>query len=373
MNAAFILNVIYFVFAVVGAVDYLFDNKYGIGAEFERGICCSGKLIIAMTGFMSLSSFIGHVLSPVIGPVFSSFGADPSDLAGMILATDAGGAALAEELAINPIAAEFNGYFVGTTLGAAVMCLIPLAMLSTSEKIRLAAIYGMSIGLFSIPFGCVIGGLLAGYDFSIIFRNLIPMLVFSAFLFICFMFFSQWVIRPFQIFGKILVGISLTGLLLTTAKEIFSVTIIDELNPFSDIINIIGNIALVLSGVFPLMAVVSKILKNVLEKAADLLKIDNISVSGLLISGVNPMPIFDMMNSMTPKGALINAAFMIGANCAIGDFFAFTCQTKPKLVLPLIIGKMLSAILALIVAVLLADKLLKTKNDGKCKIKYSEM
>lgn len=172
----------------------------------------------------------------------------------------------------------------------------------------------MSIGLFSIPFGCVIGGLLAGYDFSIIFRNLIPMLVFSAFLFICFMFFSQWVIRPFQIFGKILVGISLTGLLLTTAKEIFSVTIIDELNPFSDIINIIGNIALVLSGVFPLMAVVSKILKNVLEKAADLLKIDNISVSGLLISGVNPMPIFDMMNSMTPKGALINAAFMIGAN-----------------------------------------------------------
>ena len=48
MNAAFILNVIYFVFAVVGAVDYLFDNKYGIGAEFERGICCSGKLIIAM-------------------------------------------------------------------------------------------------------------------------------------------------------------------------------------------------------------------------------------------------------------------------------------------------------------------------------------
>lgn len=138
----------------------------------------------------------------------------------MILATDAGGAALAEELAINPIAAEFNGYFVGTTLGAAVMCLIPLAMLSTSEKIRLAAIYGMSIGLFSIPFGCVIGGLLAGYDFSIIFRNLIPMLVFSAFLFICFMFFSQWVIRPFQIFGKILVGISLTGLLLTTAKEI---------------------------------------------------------------------------------------------------------------------------------------------------------
>lgn len=96
-------------------------------------------------------------------------------------------------------------------------------------------------------------------------------------------------------------------------------------------------------------------------------------ISGLLISGVNPMPIFDMMNSMTPKGALINAAFMIGANCAIGDFFAFTCQTKPKLVLPLIIGKMLSAILALIVAVLLADKLLKTKNDGKCKIKYSEM
>ena len=96
-------------------------------------------------------------------------------------------------------------------------------------------------------------------------------------------------------------------------------------------------------------------------------------ISGLLISGVNPMPIFDMMNSMTPKGSLINAAFMIGTNCAIGDFFAFTCQTKPKLVLPLIIGKMLSAILALIVAVLLADKLLKTKNDGKCKIKYSEM
>ncbi len=369
MNAAFILNIIYFVFAVVGAIDYLFDNKYGLGCEFERGICCSGKLIIAMTGFMSLSSFIGRILSPIASPVFSAFGADPSALAGMILASDAGGAALAAELAINPIAAEFNGYFVGTTLGPAVMCLIPLAMLSTSEKIRPAAIYGMSIGLFTVPFGCIIGGLLAGYDFSIILHNLIPILIFSAFLLICFMFFSKWVIRPFKIFGKILVAVSLTGLLLTTAKEVFDISIIDELNPFSDIIYVIGNIALVLSGVFPLMAVISRLLKNVLEKVAALLNIDNLAVSGLLIAGVNPLPIFDMLNSMTPKGVLINTAFMIGANCAIGDFFAFTCQTRPKLVLPLITGKLMAAALALAIAIVVADNLLGLGNVKSKKIK----
>lgn len=358
MNASFFINLIFFLFALLGAADYLLDNRLGLGSQFERGICCAGKLIIAMTGFMALSTVLGRLLTPVVTPLFTAMGADPSALAGMILANDSGGAALAAEMALDPVAGDFNGYFVASMLGGSVMCVIPMTMLSAGPAVRSPAIYGLVIGLASVPLGAAAGGLAAGYPLRVVLPNLIPASLLCFALFLVLLLLNRWIVRPFQLFGKLLVGVSLTGLLLTEARELFGIELVEGLNPFDGIISIIGGIALVLSGVFPLLSVVSGLLKIPLARIAKRLRVSDGDISSLLVTAVNVFPTFELLNGMSPKGVLLNCAFMVGANCMLGDHFAFTSQTKPPLALPVLFGKAVAGFLALALALLLAPKLL---------------
>lgn len=358
-----VLNGLFFLFAVLGATDYLLDNRLGLGAEFERGLGCAGKLIICMTGFMSLAPVLGQVLTPLVSPLFIAIGADPSALAGMLLANDAGGAALAMEMALDPEAGAFHGYIVASMLGGTVMCIIPMTMLSTDARTRPAAIYGLVIGLFSVPFGCAVGGFAAGFSVSMLWRNLIPVSALSLALFLALVLLHRWILRPFQLLGKLLVGVSLIGLLLTAAREMFGIAPVAGMESFSVIMPIIGNIVLLLSGVFPLLALISRMLRNPLRCAAAMLGIGEPDVSSLLVTAVNLFPTFDRLNAMTAKGALLNTAFMVGANCLIGDHFAFTSQMNSPLVVPMLVGKAVAGGLALLLAAVLSPRLLAEDAD----------
>ena len=167
-----------------------------------------------------------------------------------------------------------------------------------------------------------------------------------------------------QLLGKLLVGVSLTGLLLTEARELFGIELVEGLNPFDGIIYIIGGIALVLSGVFPLLSVVSRLLRRPLARMAERLRVTDGDVSSLLVTAVNVFPTFELLNGMSPKGVLLNCAFMVGANCMLGDHFAFTSQTKPPLALPVLFGKAVAGFLALALALLLAPRLLDAPDSA---------
>ena len=82
-------------FAVAGAIDRIFGNRWGLGKEFEEGILAMGSLALAMVGIVCLAPVLANLLKPVIVPVFAFLGADPAMFAGTILACDMGGGALA--------------------------------------------------------------------------------------------------------------------------------------------------------------------------------------------------------------------------------------------------------------------------------------
>ena len=82
-------------FAILGALDRIFGNRFGIGKEFEEGILAMGSLAMAMIGIISFAPVLAAILKPVVVPFFSFLGADPAMFAGTILACDMGGGALA--------------------------------------------------------------------------------------------------------------------------------------------------------------------------------------------------------------------------------------------------------------------------------------
>ena len=116
------------VFAVLGALDRIFGNRFGIGKEFEEGILAMGSLAMAMIGVICLAPVLAAVLKPVVVPVFGMLGADPAMFAGSILACDMGGGPLAAEMTADADAALLGGVLTGSMLGATIVFTIPVAI-----------------------------------------------------------------------------------------------------------------------------------------------------------------------------------------------------------------------------------------------------
>ena len=65
-------------FMVLGAVDRILGNRFGLGEKFEEGILNMGALALSMIGIICLAPVLADVLRPVVVPVYQLLGADPA-------------------------------------------------------------------------------------------------------------------------------------------------------------------------------------------------------------------------------------------------------------------------------------------------------
>lgn len=100
----------------LGAIDKCLNNRFGLGAKFDEGFMTMGSLAIALIGMISFAPVLANILKPILLPVYSFLGADPSVFATSILANDMGGYALAQKLAENPESGLFSGLILGSMM-----------------------------------------------------------------------------------------------------------------------------------------------------------------------------------------------------------------------------------------------------------------
>jgi ethanolamine transporter len=158
---------------LIGGVDKILDNKFGLGEKFEDGFNSMGPLALGMVGIMTLAPVIAKVLGPVLTPVFTILGADPA-MFGAILANDMGGYTLAMELAQNQQAGELAGAITSSMLGCTIVFSIPVGLSLIQKGDRAFFAKGLLIGLISIPVGTLIGGMVAGFPMGMVVSNTIP-------------------------------------------------------------------------------------------------------------------------------------------------------------------------------------------------------
>ena len=248
-----ILIAIMAAFAVLGALDRIFGNRVGLGPEFENGILSLGSLALSMVGIISLAPVLAGLLRPVVVPVYRVLGADPAMFAGTILANDMGGAPLAKELAGSPEAAKLGGLLVGAMLGATVVFTIPVALGILDPKDRPALAKGVLSGIVTIPVGVLVGGLVAGFPILMVLRNLIPIVLIALLIALGLWKWEGGMIRGFAVFGKIIVAIITIGLAAALVESLTGLVLIPGMAPISEGLSIVGDIALVLAGAFPLV------------------------------------------------------------------------------------------------------------------------
>ncbi len=346
-------------FMVVGGIDRIIGNKFGLGDKFEEGIIAMGSLALAMIGIICLAPVLADLLRPVVVPLYSMLGADPAMFAGTILANDMGGAPLAKELALTPEAGQFGGLIVGAMLGPTIVFTIPvgLGIIQREDQKYLAT--GVLAGVITIPIGAFVGGLVAGFSVMMVLLNLIPIVIFAILIALGLYFIPDGMVKGFQVFGNIVVIVITIGLAAAIVEKLTGIVVIPGMNPIDDGFLTVGAIAIVLAGAFPLVHVITKIFQKPLMKMGHLLGMNDIAAAGMVATLANNIPMFGMMKDMDSRGKVINVAFAVSAAFVFGDHLGFTAGFDSTMIFPMIVGKLIAGVTAVAVAMLITRKEVK--------------
>jgi len=338
------------IFSIIGGIDKILDNKYGLGVKFEEGFKAMGGLALTIIGFYSLSPVIAKLVVPIFNPLAKLLHTDPSVFISSILAVDLGAYNTSMEIAFSPEVGSFNGLILGSMLGATISFTIPVALNVVSIKDYPYFIKGVLAGIATVPIGMVASGILMKIPVLDIVFNLIPVILLVCPIVIGLIKAQDKIISIFNILGKIILIISTVGLLLGILDYSLGIKIIDGMIPLEDGVILVAGISIILSGAYPLLYFISRKLHKVLHKINEKYDIDEYSVLGLISSLASCIPMLGVYSEMNEKGKILNAAFAVSGAFTFGGQLGYVSAVSPENVNPFIIGKLAAGIASLVLA-----------------------
>lgn len=343
-------------FLCLGALDKILGNKFGLGERFTEGFMTMGPLTLAMVGIISLAPVIASVLTPIITPVYGIIGADPAAFVNTILAIDMGGHALATEMSQTDDAEVFSWVFLGTMFGVTIVFTIPVAIGIIDKADYPYFAKGILLGLITVPIGSLIGGLVGNLPLLMIIKNLFPTIIFSIIIAYGLWKSAEKMIAGFAVFAKTIEALAIIGLTAIIIETITGFVVIPNMTPLNEGIQIVGTIAVFLAGAFPMVTFISIVFKKGLRKLGHLLNISETSTAGLIASLAHNIPMLVLLKDMDPRGKVINVAFAVSAAFVFGGHLGFVASMEKEMVFAMIVGKLVSGITAVILAMIVMPK-----------------
>lgn len=383
-----IIIFIMMIFMIVGAIDKIRltlssapaeykddENNFIYAKQFDEGFMAMGALAVAMAGVVAAAPVLKIVLEPIIAPIYKMVGASPAMFATTLLACDMGGYPMAMQLAGagNEAVGNFAGLILGGMMGPTIVFTIPIALsvIKPEDKGYLGA--GVLAGLITIPIGCIAGGLCMNMTqykmpLSAILVNLIPVIIVAALVCIGLWYATDAMINGFNKFGNaIMVLITVVTAIAVFEYEtgikfpLFNIMVepdADGVIPLESGLLVCGQIAVVLIGAFPMVAWIKKTFASVLNKVGESLGMDETGSTGLVATLANNVATINMLGDMNPQGKLLNVAFFVSAAFVFGDHLGFAGGVNPEMIFPMVVGKLVAGITAVILAYALSSKLL---------------
>ncbi|MCI8538745.1 MAG: ethanolamine utilization protein EutH [Oscillospiraceae bacterium] len=371
---------------VVGGVSYIINDQSELGQSFNEGLHAMANLFIPICGLMASVPFLTVFIPRYIGPIFNLVGADPVLAAAFIMAPDCGSFALATEIGQTPDLFPLiiaTGFMCASTISFNVP--IGLSMLEKEDHKYLAL--GTMSGFLSVPFGVLITSLIVAFThpairttfttagdpdhvtmltIGMIIKNLIPLIVICLLLALGLKLFPNGMVRGFKVFGKIMTG-ALTAVvvacivqhytgLFTNILHIgwgFNPILADEEDTFRAI-ELLGTIAMMLTGAFPMVTLIRKYLSKPLEKLGRLAGLETSGSIGLVACLPNGLALFPFIKDMRPQDKVTCLAFLVCGGYCIGDFLAFNVNFQPNLLIPVFVGQVCGGVIGILFAKILA-------------------
>ena len=359
-------------FSVLGTIDRILPQKYkrGYGEAFERGIQTTGPLILSMAATYALAPSLAALLNPIVTPICAAIGTDPGVFPGMLLAADMGGYPLAVEMAGMEAVGDFGGLVLGTMMGVTIVFTIPVFLPMISKEDTTVFSLGILCGVLTIPLGAIAGGLLMGLSMRVILVNLLPLVVLAAIIVLGLLFCKNGTIRVFCVFGRIvsvllalLFGVaafqSITGIILPVFGVMQTVDPSVTISRLDEGLLLCARIGVVLTGAFPLMRFLEKHLSRVLQRAGAKAGVSSAAILGMIANLANSLAMMQLFPEMDRRGKLYNIAFTVSASFLVGDHLAFAASVQPDMVVPMLVGKAVAGVGAVLLAAILAPRILE--------------
>lgn len=373
-----VLIVLVLIFSTLGAVDYVIGNKLGVGEEYERAFKLFSSMALSMIGMIVLAPMIARLLTPVLGFMSETLGLDPSILPAMLLANDMGGAPLSTQVATDPTMGMFNGLVVSSMFGCTISFTIPFALGLVAKENYRELCFGLLCGVVTIPVGCFVSGLICGIGILPLLLNLLPLVIFSGIIAAALILAPNACVKVFKVFGLIIKALIILGLTMgiynfliqkITPVTLFGNTLDLPLIPYLDTVEsgamVCLNASIVMTGMFPLVTLISRLLNKPLKSVGSRLGIDEKSSLSLVACLATSATTFGMMNDMNKKGMLVNSAFAVSGAFTFCSHMAFTMAFPggEDYLMPMIVGKLISGIAAIVMAFLLYGTLTQKATD----------
>lgn len=370
---------------VIGGVSYIIDENSELGSAFYNGLEIMASMFIPICGLMAAVPYVSAFTINVIGPVFSLIGADPVVASAFVFPPDCGSFALATQIGSTPDLYPLiiaTGFMCASTIAFNV----PIGLTAIDEKDHKYLALGTVSGFLSVPFGvfvtCVIVMLthpaiatvfesgaptdwVTNLTFVQIIINLIPLAILCVLLAIALRRAPEGTIKGFRIFGKCLNG-ALTAVVVVVIVEhytgFFSTVfggwgfdpILADADNQTRAIEILGTIAMMLTGALPMVTLIKKYLSAPLEKLGRHAGLTADGSVGLVACLPNGLALFPFVSKMTPEDKVIVFAFLPCAGYCLGDFLAFDVNFQPNLLIPIMVGQIVGGIIGILFAKKLA-------------------
>ena len=345
-----VITVVVLIFSILGALDFLFGNKFGVGKEFERAFLIFAPMALSMLGMIVIAPAFGVWLSPVFEGFYRLFHIDPSIIPASIFANDMGGMTLAQSVAKSEGMGAYNAFVVSSMMGCVISFTIPFSIGLVKKHQHKELFFGILCGIITIPFGSFVAGLMCGLSPVAVLLNLLPLVVLSLIIGAALLFAPAVCIKCFSVFGMFMKTLGLLGLVFAVFTFLTKVQISPYFDSLESAAFVCVNACVTLSGMLPLMYIVSALLRKPLGAFSAKMGINNISALMLLGTLVSNAPTFGVMGKMDKKGVVLNSALAVSASFVFGSHLAFTMAFDGAYVTPMIVGKLISGVCAVALA-----------------------
>ena len=344
--------------ALLGGVDKILGNRFGLGQKFDDGFLLMGPMALTMTGIICLAPLLSDWLGVLVRPVLSAVGIDPA-MFGCVLAIDMGGYQLAMDLAQNEQIGLFSGIIAASMFGCTLVFTIPVSMSVLKDADRPFFLKGLLAGLISLPVGLLVGGLLQGLPAGTVCYQCIPIFILSALLLLGLIRFPKGTIRLFSGFAWLIQIVSTAGLILAAVQNITGRTVLPGLASLGDALEIVGSIAIVMLGSLPLAELLRRSFSRVFCWIGSKTGLNDASTTGLIVGAITVMPALAMVRDMDQRGKVLCGAFLVCGASAFAAHMGFAAAVRQELILPLLGGKFAGAFLGLAIAMAMTRPMAK--------------
>ncbi|AGB18661.1 ethanolamine utilization protein EutH [Thermoanaerobacterium thermosaccharolyticum] len=107
-----------------------------------------------------------------------------------------------------------------------------------------------------------------------------------------------------------------------------------EIIPLQQVMFVVGKIAFILAGAYPMLAMLERFFSNFFKKIGDRCGIDDISVVSLLGNLATNLLVFGNFKNMNNKGKVVCSAFAISGAFVFGGQMGFVSGVAPSMLVP---------------------------------------